>query len=173
MDRRKVGRALVLLGVALLLVRSVLCCAWIERPALKEVLADVLQRGPEGALSGEVGYLKTYQLLGNVLIGVYLLCAAVLASLLLRGAGCAHWVPSRHTSSASPSTSFVGEAIRMLTPSSWPWGLPRPSRGPRSWQGGAREAAARRCATGGPLATSRRWASRSSRGSTSTPPAAW
>ena len=85
MGRRKAGRALVLLGVALLLVRSVLCCAWIELPALQEVLADVLQRGPEGALSGEVGYLKTYQLLGNVLIGVCLFCVAVLALLLLRG----------------------------------------------------------------------------------------
>ena len=108
MDRRKVGRALVLLGVALLLVRSVLCCAWIELPALQEVLADVLQRGPEGALSGEVGYLKTYQLLGNVLIGVCLFCVAVLALLLLRGAGCAHWAPSRRTSSASPSPSYAG-----------------------------------------------------------------
>ena len=84
MDRRKVGRALVLLGAALLLVRSVLCCAQTELPALQEVLADVLQRGPEGALSGEVGRLKTYELLGDVLIDAYLLCDAVLAPLLLR-----------------------------------------------------------------------------------------
>ena len=84
MDRRKVGRVLVLLGAALLLVRSVLCCAQTELPALQEVLADVLQRGPEGALSGEVGRLETYRLLGDVLIDAYLLCAAVLAPLLLR-----------------------------------------------------------------------------------------
>ena len=85
MDRRKVGRALVLLGAALLLGRSVLCCAQTELPALQEVLADVLQRGPEGALSGEVGCLKTYELLGDVLIDAYLLCVTVLAPLLLRG----------------------------------------------------------------------------------------
>ena len=84
MNRRKVGRALVLLGAALLLGRSVLCCAQTELPALQEVLADVLQRGPEGALSGEVGCLKTYELLGGVLIDAYLLCVAVLAPLLLR-----------------------------------------------------------------------------------------
>ena len=85
MDRRKVGRALVLIGAVLLLVRSVLCCAQTELPALQEVLADVLQRGPEGALSGEVGRLKTYELLGDVLIDAYLLCVTVLAPLLLRG----------------------------------------------------------------------------------------
>ena len=84
MDRRKVGRALVLLGAALLLGRSVLCCAQTELPALQKVLADVLQRGPEGALSGEVGCLKTYELLGDVLIDAYLLCVAVLALLWLR-----------------------------------------------------------------------------------------
>ena len=85
MDRRKVGRALVLLGAVLLLARNVLWYAQTELPALQEVLADVLQRGPEGALSGEVGRLKTYELLGDVLIDAYLLCATVLAPLLLRG----------------------------------------------------------------------------------------
>ena len=85
MDRRKVGRALVLLGAALLLARNVLWYAQTELPALQEVLADVLQRGPEGALSGEVGRLKTYELLGDVLIDAYLLCATVLVPLLLRG----------------------------------------------------------------------------------------
>ena len=85
MDRRKVGRALVLLGAALLLLGNVLWYAQTELPALQEVLADVLQRGPEGALSGEVGRLKTYELLGDVLIDAYLLCATVLAPLLLRG----------------------------------------------------------------------------------------
>ena len=84
MDRRKVGRALVLLGAVLLLARNVLWYAQTELPALQEVLADVLQRGPEGALSGEVGRLKTYELLGDVLIDAYLLCATVLAPLLLR-----------------------------------------------------------------------------------------
>ena len=87
MGRRRVGRALVLLGVALLLARNVLWYAQTELPALQEVLADVLQRGPEGALSGEVGRLKTYELLGDVLIDAYLLCVAVLAPLLLRGGG--------------------------------------------------------------------------------------
>ena len=85
MGRRKVGRALVLLGAVLLLARNVLWYAQTELPALQEVLADVLQRGPEGALSGEVGCLKTYELLGDVLIDAYLLCATVLAPLLLRG----------------------------------------------------------------------------------------
>jgi len=85
MDRRKAGRALVLLGAVLLLARNVLWYAQTELPALQEVLADVLQRGPEGALSGEVGRLKTYELLGDVLIDAYLLCATVLAPLLLRG----------------------------------------------------------------------------------------
>ena len=85
MDRRKVGRALVLLGAVLLLARNVLWYAQTELPALQEVLADVLQRGPEGALSGEVGRLKTYELLGDVLIDAYLLCVTVLAPLLLRG----------------------------------------------------------------------------------------
>ena len=84
MDRRKVGRALVLLGAVLLLARNVLWYAQTELPALQEVLADVLQRGPEGALSGEVGRLETYRLLGDVLIDAYLLCVAVLAPLLLR-----------------------------------------------------------------------------------------
>ena len=85
MDRRKVGRALVLLGAVLLLARNVLWYAQTELPALQEVLADVLQRGPEGALSGEVGRLETYELLGDVLIDAYLLCATVLVPLLLRG----------------------------------------------------------------------------------------
>ena len=85
MDRRKVGRALVLLGAVFLLARNVLWYAQTELPALQEVLADVLQRGPEGALSGEVGRLKTYELLGDVLIDAYLLCATVLVPLLLRG----------------------------------------------------------------------------------------
>ena len=85
MDRRKVGRALVLLGAVFLLARNVLWYAQTELPALQEVLADVLQRGPEGALSGEVGRLETYRLLGDVLIDAYLLCATVLAPLLLRG----------------------------------------------------------------------------------------
>ena len=85
MGRRKVGRALVLLGAALLLARNVLWYAQTELPALQEVLADVLQWGPEGALSGEVGRLKTYELLGDVLIDAYLLCATILAPLLLRG----------------------------------------------------------------------------------------
>ena len=82
---RRAGRALVLLGAVLLLARNVLWYAQTELPALQEVLADVLQRGPEGALSGEVGRLKTYELLGDVLIDAYLLCATVLAPLLLRG----------------------------------------------------------------------------------------
>ena len=85
MDRRKVGRALVLLGAVLLLARNVLWYAQTELPAIQEVLADVLLRGPEGALSGEVGRLKTYELLGDVLIDAYLLCVTVLAPLLLRG----------------------------------------------------------------------------------------
>ena len=85
MDRRKTGRTLVLLGAVLLLARNVLWYAQTELPALQEVLADVLQRGPEGALSGEVGRLETYRLLGDVLIDAYLLCATVLAPLLLRG----------------------------------------------------------------------------------------
>ena len=85
MDRRKAGRALVLIGAVLLLARNVLWYAQTELPALQEVLADVLQRGPEGALSGEVGRLETYRLLGDVLIDAYLLCATVLAPLLLRG----------------------------------------------------------------------------------------
>ena len=87
MDRRKVGRTLVLLGAALLLLGNVLWYARIELPALQEVLADVLLRGPEGALSGEVGRLRTYELLGDVLIDAYQLCVTVLAPLLLRGAG--------------------------------------------------------------------------------------
>ena len=82
---RRAGRALVLLGAVLLLARNVLWYAQTELPALQEVLADVLQRGPEGALSGEVGCLKTYELLGDVLIDAYLLCVTVLAPLLLRG----------------------------------------------------------------------------------------
>ena len=82
---RRAGRALVLLGAVLLLARNVLWYAQTELPALQEVLADVLQRGPEGALSGEVGRLKTYELLGDVLIDAYLLCVTVLAPLLLRG----------------------------------------------------------------------------------------
>ena len=82
---RRAGRALVLLGAVLLLARNVLWYAQTELPALQEVLADVLQRGPEGALSGEVGRLKTYELLGDVLIDAYLLCATVLVPLLLRG----------------------------------------------------------------------------------------
>ena len=65
MDRRKAGRVLVLLGAVFLLARNVLWYAQTELPALQEVLADVLQRGPEGALSGEVGRLETYELLGT------------------------------------------------------------------------------------------------------------
>ena len=120
MDRRKVGRALVLLGAVLLLARNVLWYAQTELPALQEVLADVLQRGPEGALSGEVGRLKTYELLGDVLIDAYLLCATVLAPLLLRGAGRAPWAPSRRTSSASSSPSYAGSPSRSPGASSWP-----------------------------------------------------
>ena len=82
---RRAGRALVLLGAVLLLARNVLWYAQTELPAIQEVLADVLLRGPEGALSGEVGRLKTYELLGDVLIDAYLLCVTVLAPLLLRG----------------------------------------------------------------------------------------
>ena len=82
---RRAGRVLVLLGAVFLLARNVLWYAQTELPALQEVLADVLQRGPEGALSGEVGRLKTYELLGDVLIDAYLLCATVLVPLLLRG----------------------------------------------------------------------------------------
>ena len=82
---RRAGRALVLLGAVLLLARNVLWYAQTELPAIQEVLADVLLRGPEGTLSGEVGRLKTYELLGDVLIDAYLLCVTVLAPLLLRG----------------------------------------------------------------------------------------
>ena len=81
---RRAGRVLVLLGAVLLLARNVLWYAQTELPAIQEVLADVLLRGPEGALSGEVGRLKTYELLGDVLIDAYLLCATVLALLWLR-----------------------------------------------------------------------------------------
>ncbi len=45
MGRRKVGRALVLLGAALLLARNVLWYAQTELPALQEVLALVIQMG--------------------------------------------------------------------------------------------------------------------------------
>ena len=82
---RRAGRAFVLLGAVLLLAGNVLWYARIELPALQEVLADVLLRGPEGALSGEVGRLRTYELLGDVLIDAYQLCVTVLAPLLLRG----------------------------------------------------------------------------------------
>ena len=81
----QVYTALVLLGAVLLLARNVLWYAQTELPALQEVLADVLLRGPEGALSGEVDRLRTYELLGDVLIDAYLLCATVLAPLWLRG----------------------------------------------------------------------------------------
>ena len=164
---RRAGRAFVLAGAVLLLARNVLWYARIELPALQEVLADVLLRGPEGTLSGEVGRLRTYELLGEALIDAYLLCVTVLAPLLLRGAGRARWAPSRRTSSASPSPSYAGAPSRGPGAPSWPLGCSR------SWRSGACEGGARRRATGGPQATSRRWASRSSRGSTSTSSAMW
>ena len=84
MDRRKVGRALVLLGAVLLLVGDVLRFVEYVIPTFPEVLADVRLWGLEEALSGESGSIKAYILLGEVLTDAYPLCAAALALLWLR-----------------------------------------------------------------------------------------
>ena len=84
MDRRKVGRALVLLGAALLLAGDMLLLA--ERTSAHgEILGDVWLWGLGEALSEEGGHIGAYKLLANTFDHVYLLCAAALAPLLLRG----------------------------------------------------------------------------------------
>ena len=104
MDRRKVGRALVLLGAVLLLAGDMLLLA--ERTSAHgEILGDVWLWGLGEALSEEGGHIGAYKLLANTFDHVYLLCAAALAPLLLRGAGRVPWDSPRRTSSASPSTS--------------------------------------------------------------------
>ena len=85
MDRRKVGRALVLLGAALLLLGNVLWCAVHDAPTLLGVLADIRFWGLGEAFSGDHDSVAALLLLGNVLMDAYLLCVAVLALLLLRG----------------------------------------------------------------------------------------
>ena len=84
MDRRGVGRALVLIGAALLLVESVRLCAEYVIPTLQEVLGDVRIWGVNEVLSGESDHIRAYRLLGNALIDIYLLCVAILAFLSLR-----------------------------------------------------------------------------------------
>ena len=84
MDRRKVGRALVLLGAALLLLGNVLWCAVHDAPTLLGVLADIRFWGLSEAFSGDHDSVAALLLLGNVLMDAYLLCVAVLAPLWLR-----------------------------------------------------------------------------------------
>ena len=84
MDRRRVGRALVLIGATLLLVESVRLCVEYVIPTLQEVLGDVRIWGVNEALSGESDHIRAYRLLGNALIDIYLLCVAILAFLSLR-----------------------------------------------------------------------------------------
>ena len=85
MDRRKAGRALVLLGAALLLLGNVLWCAVHDAPTLLGVLADIRFWGLSEAFSGDHDSVAALLLLGNVLMDAYLLCVAALAPLLLRG----------------------------------------------------------------------------------------
>ena len=85
MDRRKVGRALVLLGAALLLLGNVLWCAVHDAPTLLGVLADIRFWGLSEAFSGDHDSVAALLLLGNALMDAYLFCVAVLALLLLRG----------------------------------------------------------------------------------------
>ena len=82
---RRAGRALVLLGAVLLLLENVLSWVGYVIPTLPEVLDDVRLWGLGEALSGERDSIEVYSLLGDVLIDAYLLCATVLAPLLLRG----------------------------------------------------------------------------------------
>ena len=84
MDRRKVGRVLVLIGAVLLLVESVRLCVEYVIPTLQEVLVDVRIWGVNEVLSGESDHIRAYRLLGNALIDIYLLCVAILAFLSLR-----------------------------------------------------------------------------------------
>ena len=84
MDRRKVGRVLVLIGAVLLLVESVRLCVEYVIPTLQEVLGDVRIWGVNEALSGESDHIRAYRLLGNALIDIYLFCVAILAFLSLR-----------------------------------------------------------------------------------------
>ena len=84
MDRRKVGRVLVLIGAVLLLVESVRLCVEYVIPTLQEVLGDVRIWGVNEVLSGESDHIRAYRLLGNALIDIYLLCVAILAFLSLR-----------------------------------------------------------------------------------------
>ena len=133
MGRRKVGRALVLLGAALLLLGNVLWCAVHDAPTLLGVLADIRFWGLSEAFSGDHDSVAALLLLGNVLMDAYLLCVAVLALLLLRGAVRGHWASSRRTPSSSPSPSYTGERLRMSIICSWPSWLPRLSRRPRAW----------------------------------------
>ena len=82
---RRAGRALVLLGAALLLLGNVLWCAVHDAPTLLGVLADIRFWGLGEAFSGDHDSVAALLLLGNVLMDAYLLCVAVLALLLLRG----------------------------------------------------------------------------------------
>ena len=82
---RRVGRALVLLGAALLLLGNVLWCAVHDAPTLLGVLADIRFWGLSEAFSGDHDSVAALLLLGNALMDAYLFCVAVLALLLLRG----------------------------------------------------------------------------------------
>ena len=58
MDRRKVGRVLVLIGAVLLLVESVRLCVEYVIPTLQEVLGDVRIWGVNEVLSGESDHIR-------------------------------------------------------------------------------------------------------------------
>ena len=94
---RRAGRALVLLGAALLLLGNVLWCAVHDAPTLLGVLADIRFWGLSEAFSGDHDSVAALLLLGNVLMDAYLFCVAVLALLLLRGGQGARTGPPRGT----------------------------------------------------------------------------